>query len=219
MVLDGVVDADAYVTPMWEESIQDADGVLSTFFNFCLKAEGECDFWRPNDTEASIEARYSRIMENLRQKHGVVILEPQRHIPELMSYSDVKSLIFQALYSPVQLFPLVAKGLHLLEIGDELRLGMTVPKFSLFLEYEYFCPPIPRIAVLPAEAQQAIMCSDKRYPVSSICHTTLSSVCEMIDKAPIIYRISDLDSSTNPSRLSKNVSRTYPQYQPSPTYG
>jgi pimeloyl-ACP methyl ester carboxylesterase len=179
MVLDGVVDADHYVNPMWEESIHDTDKIISKFLEFCNKAQEKCALWRPEDTTGTLQARYTRILEGLKRKHGLPILHTYTKTPTVYTYSDLKSLIFQSLYSPIQLFPLVAEILALIESEDESQLGRMLAKINSYLEFYLFCPPQPRIAIFPGEAQRAIMCSDKRYPVSIVKPCTACFKCPL----------------------------------------
>jgi pimeloyl-ACP methyl ester carboxylesterase len=179
MVLDGVVDADHYVSPIWEESIHDTDRIISKFLEFCNKAQGKCALWRPQDTIGSLQARYTRIMDGLKRKHGLPILQTYTKTPIVFTYSDLKSSIFQSLYSPVQLFPYIAEILAVIESEDESQLGRMLAKINSFLEYYQICPPEPRIGFPPGEAQRAIMCSDKRYPVSIIKPCTAYFRCPL----------------------------------------
>lgn len=47
VVLDGVVDADQYVAPVWMDSIRDTDTIFNAFPRYCHEAKDLCALYRP----------------------------------------------------------------------------------------------------------------------------------------------------------------------------
>jgi hypothetical protein len=73
-------------------------------------------------------------------------------------------LIFSILYSPQQAFPALAMIVDLLDRG----IYSVLAGLGLHLDTEVICrPPMPYY-LYPTDASNAIMCSDKRYPVSIV---------------------------------------------------
>lgn len=82
----------------------------------------------------------------------------------MVTYSDLKMIFFGGLYFPILAFPAIAQILDMIHRGQgELLLSMLDQPFEFkpFCSAQYFPPG--------GDAQIAIMCSDKRYPVSLPC--------------------------------------------------
>ncbi|KAF2754931.1 alpha/beta-hydrolase [Pseudovirgaria hyperparasitica] len=154
IILDGVVDADHYVSPTWSESIVNTDDIVNQFCHYCYEAGVWCDLYRKGDSEADICARIDIIFQSLKDSpiHGV---DPVRHVPALIEYPRVKSMLFIALYAPIHNFPYIASYLN-----------------TIFLVYqEQGFPSTPSVQHAPSlavgvDSQLAIMCGDKRYPLN-----------------------------------------------------
>ena len=67
-----------------------------------------------NTTEADLKRRTKNIINSL--YHNPLPIVSSR--PEVITYSDIKSVILIALYSPIQAFPFVANILAGIERGD-----------------------------------------------------------------------------------------------------
>lgn len=163
LVLDGVVDADHYVAPIWQESQRDADKVWSSFFKYCHEAKSGCQFYRANDEVTDIEERFESVMKTLKENPISYVLKDTL-TPLILTYSDVKFLIFMALYAPMQGFRSVAGLLDILErnLGDWFGVYPTPPSYDL----KPVCAHSQPRWSYPDDAQRAILCSDKKYPVS-----------------------------------------------------
>ncbi|APA08232.1 hypothetical protein sscle_03g030020 [Sclerotinia sclerotiorum 1980 UF-70] len=163
LVLDGVVDADHYVAPIWRESQRDADKVWSSFFKYCQEVKSACQFYRVNDQIVDIEERFKSVIENLKENPISLVLKDTQ-TPFLMTYSDVKLLIFGALYAPIQGFASVAQLLDNLErsLGDWFEFTPTPLSYDLKPVCEHAQPRWS----YPNDAQRAILCSDKKYPLN-----------------------------------------------------
>ncbi|KAF7862938.1 uncharacterized protein EAF02_010487 [Botrytis sinoallii] len=118
LVLDGVVDADHYVAPIWLESQRDADKVWSSFFKYCHEAKSACQFYRENDKVTDIEERFESFMERLKE-NPISVISKDVLAPFLVTYSDVKYQIFLMLYAPLYGFRAAAELLDALERNGE----------------------------------------------------------------------------------------------------
>lgn len=101
----------------------------------------------------------NRIKEN-----PVTLIHPISKQPVLITHSHVRLILFSILYAPNSGFMAVAWIFDLLSRGYDDILGLI---FQL-PEPEPFCAANLPAEIFPNEAQIAIMCSDKRYPVSNI---------------------------------------------------
>lgn len=164
IVLDGVVDADYYVSPAWSDSLRDADTILETFHTYCHAAGEECALYRKGDKVTDIEDRFHGVLANI--KREPLILPGQfSSMPSVLYESDLRGFLFSTLYSPSLMFPAVAEffnQLHNGQFGAVRDIMNTVQGRDL----DFFCGDPPPPQFFPNEATFAIMCSDKRYPVS-----------------------------------------------------
>ncbi|KAL2075426.1 hypothetical protein VTL71DRAFT_369 [Oculimacula yallundae] len=159
VIVDGVVDADHYVSPVWRGSIQDADTISSSFSYYCHKAQSNCELYRSGDTVSSIEDRFQAVIERIKD-HPVTMIHPQSQQPLVISLSQIRMILFSTLYAPNSGFTLVAWIFDRLSRGDDEVLAQI---FRL-QEPEQFCTADLPAEMFLNEAQIAIMCSDKRYP-------------------------------------------------------
>lgn len=177
VILDGVVDADQYIAPVWLDSIRDSDAVMASFFKYCHEAGAKCAFYRTNDNEKNLEARYYEIMAKLKD-NPIMAIVPQTKMPTIISHSDIKMVLFSALYSPIAAFPLVAVVLDHLDQGEVDSLGQFIRLPSNYDMKPILCSSAMPAWYYPGEAQPAIMCSDKRYPLNE----TLSHLETMFEQ-------------------------------------
>jgi hypothetical protein len=160
--LDGVVDADLYVSPVWMESLQDADAVYDSFSTYCFDAGEKCNLFRPNDKSAKdIADRLTSVLEGVRD-HPLTLINHATKSPIIVTESVLKQFMFAFLYAPIATFPLAAIIVDILYRGQGEMLG----EIFIMPEVERVCGPQPPAYTFPDEAQPAIMCSDKRHPVS-----------------------------------------------------
>ncbi|KAI8954457.1 Alpha/Beta hydrolase protein [Xylaria longipes] len=117
MILDGVLNAEQYYDNDWRENIDQMDETIEKFSSFCHSAGPEmCSFWGP--TPADIMARMDGIIHQL-QNHPVPVSGAQsRDLPTLVTYSDLKALFVNTVYTPLASFPVMANILHQIERGD-----------------------------------------------------------------------------------------------------
>jgi len=162
IILDGVVDYNGYLEPIWTNSIEDTDAVLSSFFTYCHQAGPRCQLYKANDTVSDIQARFDIAMEKLKENPIEVVLEDTK-TPLTITHSSIRGQLFLALYSPTAMFPAVATLVWLIywDLTDLLSGGATPPSFDL----KPLCAPPKSARNYNSEAQIAIMCGDKTNPV------------------------------------------------------
>ncbi|KAK6855776.1 hypothetical protein PG995_007927 [Apiospora arundinis] len=158
VMLDGVVDADHYVGPVWRDSIVDSDAIFDKFFSFCVEAEDGCAFYQRGDTQEDIRNRYDDLIASLLKEPRIVTIEGG-HMPVILTAGDIRMVLFQALYAPIQAYPGVARMLHIVHTDQGLERLITP------LIMGSLCSGV-QLPVWPDDAQKAVMCSDKRYKLN-----------------------------------------------------
>ncbi|PYH46475.1 alpha/beta-hydrolase [Aspergillus saccharolyticus JOP 1030-1] len=118
MVLDGVLNAEQYYNNYWTDNVDQMDEALATFATFCYSAgPANCSFWGP--TPANITERMDGIIRQL-QNHPVPLsrVDNPDLLPTMITYSDLKTLFLNALYTPLASFPSMAETLRQAEQGN-----------------------------------------------------------------------------------------------------
>lgn len=177
VILDAVVDADEYVTPSWDMSLQDTDASEAAFWHFCHKSGDKCALYRDGDSEADVKTRYYSILAHLRSE-PVTGINTVTNTPALITADFVRMLIFQATYSPVRAFPAVAIILNWYYTQDYGNFINALPQTSNIASYLPFTGSKLPLLYRPSDANYAIMCSDKRYPLNG----TLPELQERFEK-------------------------------------
>ncbi|KAK3395128.1 Alpha/Beta hydrolase protein [Podospora didyma] len=160
LILDGVVDAEHYVTPVWKESLVDTDKVLGEFFRLCVEAGPKCALYRAGDTQEDLGNRYHAILDRLSADPPITFTHPTSFFPVIVRASFIRALVFTVLYKPSS-FPSLAILLDYIyqEKYEELAI--------LFQDPQLLClAPGNSLAGVVTDAQRAIMCSDKTKPVN-----------------------------------------------------
>lgn len=160
VILDGVVDADSYVSPVWAKSLLDTDAVEASFFKFCHKAGSRCAFYHAGDSEADIKERFDGIHKDL-EVNPIKGINPRVMTPMILDSGFLKAMMFSSLYNPTATFPSMAEILHLFYERNE-NILLSIPTNDNFFK----CPMKTPAQHNNQDSQLAIMCSDKRYPVT-----------------------------------------------------
>ncbi|OQO04653.1 hypothetical protein B0A48_09575 [Cryoendolithus antarcticus] len=155
-VVDGVVDVLDYRKVLWTANLVDTEKDMDLFYYHCarvgypacaLASDG-------HNTASAVKARTLNITQSLLHKPlPVVGLDA-----EVITYSDVRNLIFLALYSPTRLFAPMAKLLADLEKGDG-----TVFALVLRAAHTYDCGSggeTGGASIISRDPLQAIACTD-----------------------------------------------------------
>lgn len=162
VIVDGVVDADDYVQSLWSSNLADTETEMQSFYTHCAKAGyPRCVFANDagNTTSEELQTRAHSIIDGLLH-NPLPVLHPYA---EVVTYSDVKNVIFAALYSPIQAFPLVATVLRDLERGDGSIVAQLLRSY-----HQPQCPgmsiadpqPVRNGSTLAHDATIAIGCGD-----------------------------------------------------------
>ncbi|WDK12014.1 hypothetical protein CGRA01v4_03293 [Colletotrichum graminicola] len=208
-ILDGVVESGAYDAPVsyfpaplsktlkhdvltaqktWISAIQDADAVLDKFFYFCHLAKTGCALFRDGDDgPAPVKERYEQAMAKLRDE-PITAVSTLGHMPVVLMEADIKRVLFASLYSPVKAFPLMAKFLNRLFVGDDISDWLIVPDFGFIRDPNFKLP------LYPEESVWAVLCSDSRYRRNETWGETFNkvskystSVADVVSLLHLIY--------------------------------
>ncbi|KAJ7649384.1 Alpha/Beta hydrolase protein [Mycena polygramma] len=160
LIIDGVVDADAWFNTNLTIEATDADKALQSFFDGCAAAGPDlCAFYEP--TAAAIADRLETLVESVRAQ-PVPAITPVAY--GIVDYSLLRYTIFETLYSPYALFPLLAQGLADLEKGNGTALYSiltTIPAFECECNQTSVFSPID-------DSTTAISCGDAVQVTDSI---------------------------------------------------
>ena len=98
LVLDAVVDTDAYINSLWNTSVADSEKAVSIFYSTCAEAGPDlCALARPNSTAEDIRTRVDSILAYLYQ-HPIASTGT---IPSLLTWSDVMGIRMTDTYQPL----------------------------------------------------------------------------------------------------------------------
>ncbi|KAJ7663541.1 Alpha/Beta hydrolase protein [Mycena rosella] len=154
ILIDGVLDADAWFSANLTIEATDTDKVLQTFFDSCAAAGPSlCAFYAP--TPAAIAARLAALTAAVRA-HPVPVVTPTAY--GVVDYSLLRSALFTSFYVPYTLWAPLAQGLAALEAGDGaplFSLLQTAPPFAC----DCSADPVP-FHLNNGEAITAIQCGD-----------------------------------------------------------
>ncbi|KAK8022723.1 alpha/beta-hydrolase, partial [Apiospora rasikravindrae] len=130
MVLDGLMDTEQYYDNDWRDNVEQMDEAMAQFSSLCHSAGPErCSVWGP--TPANITARMDGLIHRL-QNHPVPVTGLQSQgSPTLVTYSDLKTLFMQTIYTPLSRFPVMAEILHQLERGNASALAGMVDRLGI----------------------------------------------------------------------------------------
>ncbi|KAJ7328502.1 Alpha/Beta hydrolase protein [Mycena albidolilacea] len=114
ILIDGVLDADAWFNTNLTIEATDTDKVLQSFFDGCAAAGPElCAFYEP--TAAGVADRLTALTESVRT-HPVAAITPVGY--GIVDYSFLRQALFTSFYVPYMLFGPIAQGLAALENGN-----------------------------------------------------------------------------------------------------
>ncbi|KAF2724020.1 hypothetical protein K431DRAFT_241606, partial [Polychaeton citri CBS 116435] len=128
VIIDGVVDAYDYKKAYWSDNLVDTEKDMDQFYFHCARVGWpSCALANKTSetTPAGVKYRTQSIINSLYHDPLPVIGE----VPEVITYSDTRNLIFAALYSPIQSFPYVANVLAQIEKGDGRLLAQLLPAY------------------------------------------------------------------------------------------
>ncbi|KAI4866603.1 TAP-like protein-domain-containing protein [Hypoxylon rubiginosum] len=180
MILEGVVDVHDYSGALWEKNLQDTQEDWDTFFTSCFEGGSACALHTPNVTSpGDIRRRVEAFLEELRTS-------PAQHISgsniDEITRQDVVNIIFQALYQPMQYFPLVATGL-----ADAMAGNFSLVWQSLGLPQSAagYCPStLPQSYTWSQDALLSVACGDAPAPPDADTAGFLAYLAELQAQSP-----------------------------------
>jgi hypothetical protein len=89
------------------DSIRDTDAILNTFARYCHEGNTACALYRDGDAVEDVERRFFGTLAHLKD-NPILLTDPNSHTPIIITYSDVKRLIFVFLYAPIYGFGFLA---------------------------------------------------------------------------------------------------------------
>lgn len=117
MILGGVLNAEQYYNNYWTDNVEQMDEAIETFSIFCHSAGPQkCSFWGP--TPANITARMDGIIRQLLNHPVPLSGVEDQDLPTMVTYSDLKTLFLNTVYTPLAGFPAMANILHQVECGN-----------------------------------------------------------------------------------------------------
>lgn len=166
LVLDGVCDSHDYYYGSWFSNLQDSDKILDKFFEYC--AEGgpeECSFYTPGGASA-IKQEFDDLLQDV-FAHPRAVPSSLTRGPDVITWSDVKSMVRLGMYQPLIYLPMVS----------DLLVDIAKGNGSLFADFknmdrDHSCPSAECKIAGPysqecnaagdngADATLAILCTD-----------------------------------------------------------
>lgn len=171
IVVDGVVNIPDYYATGWSTNLYDTDTVMYSFYEYCsLAGPLRCAF-HTGKTPHDVHARLERLLDSVKRSPVPAVLRnknTQGNVlqPDLITYSDLKNIIFLALYQPLIKFPILAQLLA----AVEARVPTALADYSDVFDIKPLvtCPTSSPPGSGPAqpdnlharEATPAILCGD-----------------------------------------------------------
>ncbi|KZV71960.1 alpha/beta-hydrolase [Peniophora sp. CONT] len=115
MVLDGVVDAEAYYAGNYTANMLDTDAALDTFFQTCYEAGPDrCAFY--DSSPSRISDNFDAFHEQLKTSPLAVFNDDKSY--GILDYTTARQFAREMLYSPFSSFPAYAEALALAQKGN-----------------------------------------------------------------------------------------------------
>lgn len=116
-VLDGVVDIEKYYSGVGPNAIRDADTIFDRFEQYCdLAGPDACPLCSQTGSTSIKEAFLA--LEASIYNSSIPVVASSTHGPEVITWTDVRTMLRTALYQPLLMFPLLAQSLGELQRGN-----------------------------------------------------------------------------------------------------
>lgn len=166
LILDGVCDTRDYYFGAWFSNLKDSDKILDRFFQYCFDAGPERCSFHDSDGPATMKKIYDDLLLDIFSYPRPVPMSSTRG-PDVITWSDVKSMVRLGMYQPLIFMPMVA----------DLLTDVSRGNGSLFADFKHMentpsCPSMECRAAGPysrecnaagdngADATMAILCTD-----------------------------------------------------------
>lgn len=121
-VLDGVVNMDKYYEGKGPNVVVDADAIFHRFGHYCDAVGPEvCPFYIKGGPEAINNAYWA--LEDKILNNSVPVIASASRGPEVVTWSDVKTILRVAVYQPLIAFPVLAEKMAELARGNAIPLA------------------------------------------------------------------------------------------------
>ncbi|KAI4721962.1 hypothetical protein E4T48_01897 [Aureobasidium sp. EXF-10727] len=184
IILDGVVDAENYKQALWSNNLVDAEKAMDSLYHHCARAGyPSCALAnQTGETKAMDIKRRILSMQKRLLDAPIAVLGPR---PEIITYSDLRTLLFLSLYAPLKNFPLLATILSQLEAGNGTDFAQILSKYHVMS-----CNPSddgnPGIRDFPDDPSTVISCSDGDDQ-TNVTRTAFEQFAnELVDVSPTI---------------------------------
>ncbi|KAF2178029.1 alpha/beta-hydrolase [Zopfia rhizophila CBS 207.26] len=118
LILDGVADAEDYYAGLWKSNLHQTDDAINSFFEFCYNAGSDCIFHQSASSPADIERRFNAVLESLSET-PLSVSDPEIvDYPVIVTAGDVRGWILWAMYGAIERFPILARIMAELEVGN-----------------------------------------------------------------------------------------------------
>jgi pimeloyl-ACP methyl ester carboxylesterase len=159
VILDGVVSTYDYNHGLGNGSLTDNKKAVDSFYTYCVGSGPEiCPLATSNSTISDVKDRVEKIIKSI--YHAPLAINSASG-PDIITYSDVRGLLFQATYMPQVYFPRAAAGLAAIEVGHGAFLDQLKDEYHD--HHIYSCPinaSEPFFDVSESVSTWAVLCSD-----------------------------------------------------------
>ncbi|KAJ7753230.1 hypothetical protein B0H16DRAFT_1690860 [Mycena metata] len=185
VVIDGVLDMDAWYSANLTVQEADTDKALQMFADGCFAAGlNDCAFYAPSSAQitANLQALLASVKTN-----PLPVITPISY--DVFGYTLLKNSLFSSLYSATSLFQLLAEGLANLAKGNASTIYTSfveVPPFECPADSNSTSPPMP-FHDNAFEALFSIACND-----ASAVNDTVSELQQFYFEAQKVSSFADL---------------------------
>ena len=126
LVIDGVCDVNDYYAGGWMKNLQDTDSILEHFFEYCYQAgPDKCPLYT-GSSAADIKTLFEDTLYGLKG-NPIGVPASSTEGPDIVTYSDLKRIIADVVYKPIEKLPILA----------DLVAGLASGNASSFRDYKH----------------------------------------------------------------------------------
>lgn len=105
MVIDGICDLSDYYSTGWSTNLRDTDKIMDNFFSYCSRSNSTtCPLNTGSFTSSEIRSVVESLITTIK-KDPIPVPGTKDRASDIITYSDVMSLIKDVFYTPLKLFP------------------------------------------------------------------------------------------------------------------
>jgi pimeloyl-ACP methyl ester carboxylesterase len=185
MILDANVDPISYTTKRADiPSLEGATTAWEKFYELCYKGQEACAIWRKSDlSPQDIRERVHKLLNQLEEEPMFAYLNNEVHF---ISRNDLAQAMFQAAYSPLVVYPVMA------QLFDNLLNGTVPESFLPLLQKpnqhkacsESVQKPHP-VQYISSDANLAVWCGDMTERTNLTLTELYSAISTLKAKYPL----------------------------------